>query len=258
MALHTANQTTTRKRPYKAISSGMQSKFKTCNSNAIMVNNNHFDCKSALQQTIGGKFRTIVAELPPTMAPTKLSPEEFLLDLMKQKNSECQLVETLATNGFFLDPTNEEINAYASDVLTAIRSADIEQLRSFHSTGRPLKCSNRFGESLLHLACRKGLLDVVKFLLQEANVPVRVRDDYGRTPLHDACWTTKPNFALIELLIADCPDLLFMKDRRGHTPLAYARKHQWKEWNDFLGGKGDMISQQPVFHVQRQIVMETA
>lgn len=90
---------------------------------------------------------------------------------------------------FFLPPTSAEIDAYDHDVLQAVRTKDIATLQRFHAAGRPLKCSNKFGESILHLACRKGLYHVAAFLIQQAQVPVQVCDDYGRTPLHDACWS---------------------------------------------------------------------
>ena len=147
----------------------------------------------------------------------------------------------LAVEGFFAEPTEEETNAYGHDVLTAIRTRDIQKLREFHESGRPLKCSNQFGESLLHLACRRGFVDVAAFLIQEAGVTVQVRDDYGRTPLHDACWTCEPNFDLMELIMSACPDLLFMSDRRGNTPLDYARREHWKAYNKFLNERQDLL-----------------
>ena len=68
-----------------------------------------------------------------------------------------------------------------------------------------------------------------------------MRDDYGRTPLHDACWTVTPNFALMELLIRECPDLLLVKDARGFTPMSYTRKEHWGNWNNFLRTNADML-----------------
>jgi len=162
------------------------------------------------------------------------NPQEFLHNTFRSKNMDVELVESLQLKNFFQDPTSEEMEGYRSDVLNAIRQSDLDKLRLFHKQGRPLKCSNQFGESLLHLACRRGLVDVVAFLIHEAGVTVRVRDDYGRTPLHDACWTIEPNFELIALIVAECPRLLFMTDKRGHTPLSYARRHQWGAYVDFI------------------------
>lgn len=140
-------------------------------------------------------------------------------------------------NGFFLPPTPEEIDAYKHDAITAVRTENLEALKRFHAESRPLKCSNRFGGSILHLACRKGSLQAAQYLVEEANVPLQVCDDYGRNPLHDACWSHKPNFDLIDLILRHCPDLLYIKDKRGFTPLHHVRRELWHRWNTYFKAK---------------------
>jgi len=93
----------------------------------------------------------------------------------------------------------------------------------------------------MHMACRRGYIDVVRFLVLEANVSLFVRDDYGRTPMHDACWSTTPNYELMEFLIEMAPDLLLMSDVRGHTPFSYVRKEHWKSWLPFLKQRQDQL-----------------
>jgi ankyrin repeat protein len=169
------------------------------------------------------------------------SPQEYLMDTLKSMGSVVQIYSSLEMKGFFAAPTKEEISAYGIDVITAIGASDIKKLREYHESGRPLKSSNKFGESLLHLACRRGFVDVTSFLIKDAGVTVRVIDDYGRTPLHDACWTCEPNFELFELLVTACPDLLFMRDRRGNTPLEYARREQWGAYIKFLSERQELF-----------------
>lgn len=171
----------------------------------------------------------------------EVSPQDFLMQIAKEKDTDIQIKNALDMKGFFSEYSEEEIAAYDSVALNAIRTQNIEKLREFHQSGRPLKCSNNFGESLLHLACRRNFVDVVKFLIHEAKVPARIRDDYGRTILHDAAWTCEPNFELIELILHECPDLLFIRDRRGHLPIAYARKSHWGVWNKFLRERKDLV-----------------
>jgi ankyrin repeat protein len=142
-----------------------------------------------------------------------------------------------AVTGFFHAPTQAEIDAYDHDVLAAVRTQNMDTLKQYHAAGRPLKCSNKFGESLLHMACRKGMLDVTTFLVKDAQVPFAVCDDYGRTPLHDACWAHTTNFELIDLILSECPDLLYIQDKRGNTPLSYLRKDKWAAWNQYLNSK---------------------
>mmetsp|Transcript_5122 Transcript_5122/g.10329 ORF Transcript_5122/g.10329 Transcript_5122/m.10329 type:complete len:109 (-) Transcript_5122:51-377(-) len=77
---------------------------------------------------------------------------------------------------------------------------------------------------------------IVKFFVVEANVSLKVRDDFGRTPLHDACWTQEPNYELVSLIIQKEPDLVFISDKRGHTPLQYVRHQHWSSWSKFING----------------------
>ena len=81
---------------------------------------------------------------------------------------------------------------------------------------------------------------MVRFLLDEG-VSVRLRDDYGRTPLHDALWTQEPEFDLVELLVRVCPDLLLITDKRGFTPLSYVRRDHWIPWCQFLDDHKDIV-----------------
>jgi hypothetical protein len=177
------------------------------------------------------------------------SPQDYLMETLKSTGCVVQIYSSLEMKGFFAAPTEEEISAYDRDVITAIRDRDIQKLREYHESGRPLKSSNKFGESLLHLSCRRGFVDVTSFLVKEAGVTVRVIDDYGRTPLHDACWTCEPNFALFELLVTACPDLLFMRDRRGNTPLEYARREHWGAYVKFLSERQDLFCKDKHFVV---------
>ena len=184
--------------------------------------------------------KILMSALPDRMLQTKLdqesSPEHFLMKTVPQ-NVTVQPHDHEDLTGFFHPPTQVEIDAYDHHVLAAIRSQDMETLRQFHQQGRPLKCSNKFGESLLHMACRKGMLQVASFLVNEANVPFAVKDDYGRTPLSDACWAHTTNFELVDLILSQCPDLLYIKDKRGNTPLSYLKQDKWAAWNKYLQSK---------------------
>lgn len=161
-------------------------------------------------------------------------PHNLLISLLREEgyNAETKMSTTLSD--FFLEMSKEHIEAYNTEIVKAVRDRNIPLLRSMHENGKILQCSNKFGESLLHMACRRGYTDVVRFLIKEADVTLRVKDDFGRTPLHDACWSANPNFDLMELIIEHDPDLLLIEDVRGHSPFSYARKSHWKDWNDFL------------------------
>jgi hypothetical protein len=191
--------------------------------------------------------RKVVRIMPALPAPRLLeqdsncSPEDKLKLILSSQGVHYQAYNFDSLPGFFQEITQEEIDSYGFDVLKAVREGDIEQLREFHNEGRPLKSSNRFGESLLHLACRKGLTEVVDFLIHEANVPLNVSDDMGRSPLHDAFWTCEPSFELMDLLLRACPDLLYINDKRGHTPLSYARRNHWGKWSEYFEQRSNLV-----------------
>lgn len=145
------------------------------------------------------------------------------------------------TDTDFLPPTPEQIEAYTNDAVSAVRSSDVESLRQLLSAGHSLECCNRFGESLLHVACRRSNAEIVSFLLFEAGVSPRIRDDYGRTPLHDACWRGNPEYEIVELLLSVEPRLAFVKDVRGHKPFQYARREHWGDWRKFIDEKRELI-----------------
>jgi ankyrin repeat protein len=116
-------------------------------------------------------------------------PHTFLLRLLREKGYELDEKSISVLPGdFFLEVTEKRIADYDNEVILAIRQGDIEMLRELLHQGKSMQCCNKFGESVLHMACRRGFSDVVSFLLDEAKVSLRVKDDYGRTPFHDACW----------------------------------------------------------------------
>ncbi len=191
------------------------------------------------------KVQKITSALPDRMLaqPSNVEkPIQFLMKALEMQQVKTQIHSYSSLEDFFLEPTQEEIDSYGFGVLNEVQFRDIDLLQSLHKEGQPIKCSNQFGESLLHLACRKGLIDVVDFFINELEVPLQVRDDMGRSPLHDACWMAEPNFELVSLLVSKCPDLLYISDKRGHTPLCYIRREHWSDWNVYLQKEIDLLS----------------
>jgi Ankyrin repeats (3 copies) len=165
------------------------------------------------------------------------SPVTMLLDNLRKvapKGKSPRTFCSLQMYDVFEEWTDEQKRGYDTDSIKAIRSQDIDTLRMWHQNGRILQAANEFGESLLHMACRRGFLGVVEFLVDEVGHNLWVRDDTGRTPLHDACWTAFPVPELVKFIIDREPDMLLVADKRGHTPLDYARKDHWQTWMDFF------------------------
>jgi hypothetical protein len=174
-----------------------------------------------------------------TLNVNSTKPDDYLRSLLAQNGMSTKTFSALEIkDDFFLKVTAESVEAYDMQVVKAVRTQDVATLRQLLESGRSLQCGNKFGESIVHTACRKGSLAVLQFLLQEADVSCRVICDYGRTPLHDACWTSeKPNFELMDLLLTACPDLLHVQDARGFLPLAYVRQAHWDDWCRYLKTK---------------------
>lgn len=180
-----------------------------------------------------------------TRTKDDLSPRQVLAKMLGESSSKENSNKAAQHQIEFKEPTEVQISAYGHDVVSATRSGDIAALREMHDAGRTLQCSNQFGESLLHMACRRGSATLVSFLLNEAKVSPRVKDDFGRTPMHDACWRTNPEYEIVELLLSLEPRLASVVDARGHTPFDYARKEHWTGWRGFLDRKKSLFTDVP-------------
>lgn len=163
----------------------------------------------------------------------EINPSDYVCAAFRANGATLDDVKASAEL-FFKAPTTEMINAYQPELLNAVRKNDLEKLQTLHSAGRLLNCCNKFGESLLHLACRRGHTEIVRFLVKDAMVDLHIRDDYRRTPLHDACWTPLPNYELVDFLIRESPSHLVMEDVRGFTPFHYVRREHRGKWLRFL------------------------
>lgn len=186
--------------------------------------------------------------LDPKLCPKDESPDSYLhrlFDVIGSNGSIITVRPTLEVSS--LNPTNqspskpfippiteEEQSAYTTEIVTAVRENDLPTVQSYHAQGHSLSCCNRFGESLLHMACRRGFASMVTYLLESAHVSVRITDDCGRTPLHDALWNQECQYSIVDLLVRTDPILLLTCDKRGHTPFAYARREHWGNWRQFL------------------------
>lgn len=164
-----------------------------------------------------------------------VDPDAFLSQLVEAQYGFIPTTRAgLDMNDFFPQVTEEQIAAYEIALVVACRSNDVDTLKTLHAQGKSMNACNRFGESLLHMACRRGFVDLVEFLLETCGLGVRILDDCGRTPLHDACWNPTPQLEICKWVIERDPSLLLVKDKRGSTPFQYARPQDWPTWRQFL------------------------
>mmetsp|Transcript_16766 Transcript_16766/g.34612 ORF Transcript_16766/g.34612 Transcript_16766/m.34612 type:complete len:526 (-) Transcript_16766:131-1708(-) len=175
-----------------------------------------------------------------------IDPDTYLSQLVEAVYGVKVALKTGLELGDFFPPiTEEQMGAYSMDVVTMARTNDVEGLKTIYKEkGRDaLDCFNRFGEGLLNCTCRRGFNESVAFLLSDdVNLNVRVRDDFGRTPLHDACWNPEPLFDICTKLMRKDPSLFFITDKRGYTPFQYARKTDWPMWRQFLFERRELLA----------------
>ena len=160
-----------------------------------------------------------------------MKPDDYLKSLLQKRGLLLENFEHDEES--YLDIKQQNLVGYPQAALAA-RKEDLSELQRLYSEGSNLQCCNNFGESIVHIVCRRGNSDLLKFLTDEVQVSIRLRDDVGRTPLHDAAWTDKPNFELVSKLLSNSPDFLLVKDKRNHTALAYVPKQQWGDWCHYL------------------------
>lgn len=128
------------------------------------------------------------AELPKATAAKcdpSTKPEDYLRSIVKGCAVSLDSVK-IDLESFF-PIAKQQHSSYAQAALAA-RNEDLLALQKLHREGSNLQCSNRFGESIIHIVCRRGRDDILKFLVKDAGVTLRLRDDLGRTPFHDAAW----------------------------------------------------------------------
>jgi ankyrin repeat protein len=170
-----------------------------------------------------------------------IHPADFVVDAFRSLGFDQRKIAA-KSDTLFIEPTPEMMAAYTKDTTQALRENNIDKLRDLHKSGVQLNCCNKFGDSSVHIACRRGNTEIVKFLLEEVQIPIyNVRDDFKRTPLHDACWTSKPNFALVDVLLRAAPEHALLPDSRGDTPFNYVRVEHWDEWVDFLAARRSLM-----------------
>ncbi len=181
------------------------------------------------------KMTSIISEVPDRVKYQSLDSETKPIDIVREALSSRGLDPNTKPSkdmggGFFVKVSE----MYGNEVVSAVRSNNIESLRKLHADGTILQLGNQFGETLIHLACRRSHRELVSFLVEEAGVSLRVRDDFGRTPMHDLCWRSKPDLELFDILLEWAPELLMLSDDRGHTPLDYSRREHWDVLIPFL------------------------
>lgn len=155
------------------------------------------------------------------------SPEVFLNKLLAARGYDSSHIQSI--NYRNKHPSIKQMADYDAAMVTAVRSSDLQTLKRFYAEGRSMSACNKFSESIVHMACRRSEFDMVDFIVRHGG-DICIIDDYGRTPLHDACWRLSPRFDIVTLLLDRHIDLIRMADVRGASPLKYVPPDMWLQW----------------------------
>lgn len=99
-------------------------------------------------------------------------------------------------SGYYNQPTPLQQLSYHPHIIDLVKSNDTAELTALFTAGLSTNPANAHGEGLINLVCRIGAVHVLKAMI-DSGCDVQVSDDYGRTPLHDACWSPKPNCKIL-------------------------------------------------------------
>lgn len=168
-------------------------------------------------------------------------PDDCLQNILEQQGISMPQYSAEFISSFMLHMAEENYAAYGKGIATAVRSGNLDAVKEHVNSGRTLQCCNKFRESVMHLVCRRGHADMLKYMLDETDVSPCIQDDIGRTPLHELAWTDTPNFEMVKLVLMPSPELLYVKDSRGFTPLSYVGRNNWEKWCEFLESNRDIV-----------------
>ena len=163
-----------------------------------------------------------------------LPPVDFLLRVLESRRYDVEPVAALQTAFYHAAPRPDQVAAYDMELVRAVRSSQLERLIALKGAGRAIDACNRFGESIIHMACRRGAPDMVRFLVTSGGLSVNISDDFGRTPLHDACWTATPSFEVIKIILDINRYMVILCDSRSSLPLSYIHEDHWGAWCEFI------------------------
>lgn len=169
---------------------------------------------------------------------TDLSPEAYLDVLIRSRGYSIERYQTLK-GAYHNKPTALQQASYDINLKDLIRKGDLETFEGILAAKISPNPCNSFGESIVHMVCRRGDTEFLK-LLVKYGCCLQVSDDYGRTPLHDACWSSKPNFEIVDIILRSDRRMVHLTDARGFAPLSYVRKDHWSNWLEFLERKKDV------------------
>jgi len=208
-----------------------------------------FSLRSSKQKS---QNKTSRKKLPSTKQykPPKFSnvcPQIYLDDLMHSRGYSIQKGETLDTESYVISDPRQRPRGYNSTHLLdlARKGNDLGIVRMLMENSTLCLfeyASSRGdeGETLIHMICKYCTRpDTLQIFLKQTGVDIRVSDEFGRTPLHYACWRDEPCFRMIDNMITsrDMLDMFLLTDLHGSAPLSYVPRHHWKQYISYINSR---------------------
>lgn len=136
-------------------------------------------------------------------------------------------------------PTPLQIASYSALVVEAAKR-NPEKLRALLQAGLSPNCCNSHGDALLNMVCRRGL-EKSLWVLIDCGTRLDVSAGDGLTPLHEACWHSPPNFAVVDTILRHSGYNIFhIRDKKGFVPLQYTNIDDWDAWLRYLESRKDL------------------
>lgn len=108
-----------------------------------------------------------------------MSPQAFLDVLINSRGYSTRRYRSLQT-GYYAKPTAFQQASYDVYLVKLLRNNNVETLRDVLTSGISPNPCNAFGESFIHMVCRRGDSHILKIMLESVGSSVQVSDDYGR------------------------------------------------------------------------------
>jgi Ankyrin repeats (3 copies) len=161
------------------------------------------------------------------------SPQEFLDNALKSRGYSVARYNTLDSAYYNPETTLLQQASYGVRLLELIDESNEEGFESCLLAGIHSNPCDEYGASALHRVCRQGNVALLEILLDNDCV-VQCADDFGRTPLHEACRCERLCLSLVETLMMQDIHLLYMADASGRLPLEYIKPEHWYDYMIFL------------------------